>query len=130
MRNLSETKKWVRPKNAPLAGVCGAFAKALDANPVVVRLLWLSAGLFFGTGFCIYLVCWWFFPSEEQQYDPDKATFLGVCLRISKKTGVELSIVRIATFLSFFVSVGLTAFAYFISHLLLPKLESTPTSQV
>ena len=115
------TKKWVRPEKAPIAGVCGAFANALDANPTVVRLIWLAAGLFFGTGFGLYMLCWWLLPSEKTQFDPDKASFLGVCLRISQKTGIEVGVVRIAVFLSFFISMSLTFWGYFIAHLLLPK---------
>jgi phage shock protein PspC (stress-responsive transcriptional regulator) len=118
------TKKWVRPKNAPIAGVCGAFANALEASPVVVRMTWLIAGLIFGTGFFLYIVCWWFLPKEENQFDPDTASFLGVCLRISQKTGIEIAIVRIAVFLSFFASAGITLLGYFVAHLLIPKTEA------
>ncbi len=118
------TKKWVRPKNSPIAGVCGAFANALDASPALIRVLWLVAGMFFGTGFFLYAVCWWFLPTEEAQFDPEKSSFLGVCLRISQKTGIELAVVRIAVFLSFFASAGITLFAYFVAHLLIPSAEA------
>lgn len=117
-------KKWVRPKKSPIAGVCGAFANALDANPVVIRVIWLAAFLCFGAGVPLYFVCWWLLPSEEHQFDPDKASFLGVCLRISKKVDIEVAVVRIAVFISFFASAGITLLGYFIAHLLLPKIES------
>lgn len=120
------TKKWIRPKNAPIAGVCGAIANALDVNPTLVRILWLIAGLFYGTGFCLYLICWFFLPKEEKQFEPDRPVFLGVCYRLSKKTNIELAVIRIALFISFFATATLTFWGYFIAHLLIPKVEDHP----
>ncbi len=123
---MNITKKWVRPTKSPIAGVCGAFANALEINVTLIRLLWLGAGLIFGTGFCLYLICWWFLPTEAKQFDPDKPVFLGVCLRLAQKSEVEVSVIRIAVFISFFASMSLTFWGYFIAHLLLPK--TTPSS--
>lgn len=51
---LSEDKK--------IAGVCGGIAEYFGVDPTVIRLLWLVAFFFFGTGLFAYLVCWIVIP--------------------------------------------------------------------
>ena len=114
-------KKWVRPQNTPLAGVCGAIANALGVSAAIIRVIWLVALLIYGTGFFFYLVAWSFLPREDHQFDPDKPLFLGVCMRLAKKLDLEVSLVRMATFFSFFLSCGLTVLGYFVCYFLLPS---------
>jgi phage shock protein PspC (stress-responsive transcriptional regulator) len=52
--------------NRKIAGVCGGFAEHIDADPVVVRLLWvvLSLGLP-PAGILGYIIAWMIVPKEE-----------------------------------------------------------------
>lgn len=47
---LSETDK-------KIFGVCGGFADYFDVDPTLIRVLWLIALFFFGTGLLAYFVC-------------------------------------------------------------------------
>lgn len=48
-----------------LAGVCSAFARYLNVDLALVRILWLSAVIVFGTGILAYLICWLIIPKEQ-----------------------------------------------------------------
>jgi phage shock protein PspC (stress-responsive transcriptional regulator) len=48
-----------------LAGVCSAFARYLNVDLALVRILWLSAVIVFGTGVLAYLICWFIIPREQ-----------------------------------------------------------------
>lgn len=119
-----KSKKWVRPKDSPIAGVCGAFSGALGIDVMIIRVIWLISGLIFGTGICLYLICWFFFPSEEKQFEADEPAFLGVCYRIAQRTGIEVSVIRVLYVLSIPVTGTLSIWGYFIAHLLIPKVSS------
>lgn len=50
-------------KDKKIAGVCGGIAEHLDADPTLVRLIWLF--LFFtGAGFILYLILWLVMPKK------------------------------------------------------------------
>ncbi len=53
---LSEDKK--------IAGVCGGIAEYFKIDATVIRLLWLIAFFFFGTGLFAYIVCWIVIPKR------------------------------------------------------------------
>ncbi len=51
-----------------IAGVCGGIAEYIDADPTVVRLIWVLVTLFPGTllvGVVGYLVAWLIVPEES-----------------------------------------------------------------
>jgi phage shock protein C len=52
--------------NRKIAGVCGGFAEYIDADPVVVRLLWvvLTLGLP-PAGIFGYIIAWIIVPKDE-----------------------------------------------------------------
>lgn len=54
-------------QNKKIAGVCGGFAEHIDADPTVVRLLWviLSLGLP-PAGILGYIIAWMIIPKETQ----------------------------------------------------------------
>lgn len=59
-------RKLVRPLDDKwLAGVCSAFARYLNVDLALVRILWLSAVILFGTGILAYLICWLIIPREQ-----------------------------------------------------------------
>jgi phage shock protein PspC (stress-responsive transcriptional regulator) len=45
-----------------VAGVCGGLADYFDLDSTIVRLCWLLAVLFAGTGFLIYIILWIVLP--------------------------------------------------------------------
>ena len=51
-------------QNKKIAGVCAGFAKYLDADVVLVRVLWLALALCTGVGFLAYLAAWIIMPKE------------------------------------------------------------------
>lgn len=52
-------------KDKKLFGVCGGFAKYLECDPTIIRLLTVLCGLMWGTGIVIYLACALVMPFEE-----------------------------------------------------------------
>jgi len=53
-------------RNKKIAGVCAGFARYLEVDVVLVRVLWLAVALCTGVGFIAYLVAWIVMPKEWQ----------------------------------------------------------------
>lgn len=49
-------KRLTKGSDKKLFGVCSGLAEYLDMDPTIIRLLFLVAFLFFGTGLLLYLV--------------------------------------------------------------------------
>ena len=65
-------KKLVRPRDdRMIAGVCAGFARYLNVDPVLVRLLMVVLVLFAGTGIVVYLAGWILMPEEDQAPSSD-----------------------------------------------------------
>src|ERR1700730_16580075 len=45
-----------------IAGVCGGLADYFDLDPTIIRICWLLAVLFAGTGILAYIVLWIVLP--------------------------------------------------------------------
>jgi phage shock protein C len=45
-------------RDKKIAGVCGGLADYFDLDPTIVRVVWLLAIFFAGTGVLIYLILW------------------------------------------------------------------------
>jgi phage shock protein PspC (stress-responsive transcriptional regulator) len=45
-------------RDKKIGGVCAGLADYFDLDPTIVRLVWLLAVLFAGTGLLIYLILW------------------------------------------------------------------------
>lgn len=60
----------VRPKlsrpmdQKKIAGVCAGFARYLDVDVTLMRILWLAVALCTGVGFIAYLVAWILMPKD------------------------------------------------------------------
>jgi len=60
----------VRPKlsrpmdQKKIAGVCAGFARYMDVDVTLVRILWLAVALCTGVGFIAYLVAWLLMPKD------------------------------------------------------------------
>ncbi len=63
---MTKHKKLYRSKkNRMLGGVCGGIGEYFDADPTLVRLLWVFASIFsFGTGILAYIIAWIIVPEK------------------------------------------------------------------
>ncbi len=51
-------------RNKKIAGVCAGFARYLEADVTLVRVLWLAIAITTGVGFLAYLAAWIIMPSD------------------------------------------------------------------
>lgn len=75
---LAETKD--NPYTAPrlaldtqhkkIAGVCAGFARYLDIDTLLVRIIWLALALGAGVGFIAYIVAWILMPRDLPRSAP------------------------------------------------------------
>src|SRR5262245_50360833 len=47
-----------------IAGVCAGFARYLDVDVILVRIVWLCFAIFTGVGFIAYFVAWILMPKD------------------------------------------------------------------
>lgn len=52
-------------RNKKIAGVCAGVARYLNADPTLVRVVWLILALGFGVGFLGYIAAWIVIPSDR-----------------------------------------------------------------
>ena len=52
-------------RNKKIAGVCAGFARYLEVDVNLVRVLWLAIALCTGVGFLAYLAAWMIMPSDH-----------------------------------------------------------------
>jgi phage shock protein C len=56
-------KKLMRSsRDKKIGGVCAGLAEYFDLDPTIVRVVWLLAIFFAGTGFLVYVVLWIVLP--------------------------------------------------------------------
>ncbi len=53
-----------------VGGVCAGFARYLDLDVTLVRILWLGSVLFAGTGLLAYIICWIVLPKDYGSISP------------------------------------------------------------
>ncbi len=64
---LSVERKLTRSRHdKKIAGVCGGLGEYLGVDPTLVRLLWLIAVIFGGTGILAYIIAWIVMPEEPE----------------------------------------------------------------
>jgi phage shock protein C len=51
--------------NKKIAGVCAGFARYLDLDVTLIRVLWLAAFLTLGVGLLAYIAAWIIMPSDH-----------------------------------------------------------------
>jgi phage shock protein PspC (stress-responsive transcriptional regulator) len=47
-----------------IGGVCVGFARYMDVDVTLMRIIWLCGAIFTGIGFIAYLVCWIVMPAD------------------------------------------------------------------
>jgi len=64
---MAQTRKLYRSRtDRKLAGVCGGLAQYFNAEPTLIRVLFVVLALLGGPGLVIYLVLWIIVPEEPQ----------------------------------------------------------------
>ena len=64
---MAQTRKLYRSRtDRKLAGVCGGLAQYFNADPTLIRVLFVVLALLGGPGLVIYLVLWILVPEEPQ----------------------------------------------------------------
>jgi phage shock protein C len=64
---MAQTRKLYRSRtDRKLAGVCGGLAQYFNADPTLIRVLFVVLALLGGPGLVIYLVLWIIVPEEPQ----------------------------------------------------------------
>lgn len=59
--------------NKMLGGVCGGLGEVFDIDPTVIRVLFLIALFFGGSGFLLYLILWIVIPTKSKVHvSPDE----------------------------------------------------------
>lgn len=48
--------------DSKIAGVCGGFAEYVNADPTLIRIVFLILAIFTGVGFLAYLIAWIVMP--------------------------------------------------------------------
>jgi phage shock protein C len=60
---IPQNKRLMRSsRDKKIAGVCGGLADYFDLDPTIVRVVWLLAIFFAGTGFLVYVILWIVLP--------------------------------------------------------------------
>ena len=52
-------------KNRMIAGVCGGIAEHVEADPTIIRLLWVLGTLLWGAGLIAYILAWIIIPGKD-----------------------------------------------------------------
>jgi phage shock protein PspC (stress-responsive transcriptional regulator) len=72
-KNKSKSKKKVSKnqkilyrskKNRVIGGVCGGLAEYLEADPTIIRILWVLGSLLWGFAIFVYLIFWILIPEH------------------------------------------------------------------
>ncbi len=120
--------KWVRARDGALFGVAKGLAQTLGIPVGLFRFLWLVSLLFFGAGLWLYLMLALSLPREDKVQQAMEPWVLGVCTNISRRTEVEVGIIRFLAICLAVISLGATLVGYFILYFVLDKPQTTHQS--
>lgn len=112
--------RFVRSPAGFVGGVCQGLGESFGLDPWLIRLFWLLTVCLFGTGVLFYLIAWWTLPRRDRMSNYHEKKILGVCLRLSQQSSMELPLIRFFAVLSLLVSVGMSLLIYLFLHFYLP----------
>jgi phage shock protein PspC (stress-responsive transcriptional regulator) len=121
--------KWVRAKDGAIFGVCKGVANALDISVGVTRLLWVLSIIFLGAGFWLYFILAISLPREDKTAEAMDAYLLGVCAKISKRSDVEVGVVRFLTICLSLLSFGATIVGYLVLYFVFDEKDQSSASK-
>lgn len=55
-------------KDRIIAGVAGGLGEYFDIDPVIIRIIFVVAGLVGGSGILAYIICWIIIPQESLEH--------------------------------------------------------------
>ncbi len=61
-------------RNKKIGGVCAGFARHMEVDVTLVRVLWLAVAFATGVGFLAYLAAWIIMPSDHALVQPSLMT--------------------------------------------------------
>ena len=64
-KNKSNSNLKRDTKNNVLGGVCAGIANRFDLDPVLVRIIYVTATIIFGIFFFIYIILWIVLPEDK-----------------------------------------------------------------
>ncbi|UXR64144.1 PspC domain-containing protein [Bdellovibrio bacteriovorus] len=117
--------RWVRSNKGALAGVCKGLGDALGIETWILRVIWLIAVLWFGSGILFYLILAVCLPRVDRLDQALDRKLLGVCARISKRYQIEVGIVRTGFVLFLLVTFGAAILGYGLCYFLIPKADES-----
>ena len=121
-----ENPRWVRSKDGLVAGVCQGLGESFSIDVWLVRLALIASILFFGTGLLIYIILAFTLPRADKYQEAQDRILLGVCGRITRRTGTEIGLVRSLCVGLGFLSLGATAVGYIVLYFLMPDSRYQP----
>ncbi len=135
--STSKPKLRRNPFNQSLGGVCSGIANYLNIDTSFIRIAFVFAFFFFGTGILAYLVLWIVIPvatgadadliiqnennNIHKVYRNNETKAIGgVCSGLALHFGMEIWVVRLAFFAGIFLW-GSAFLIYFIAWIVIPK---------
>ncbi|WP_413568937.1 PspC domain-containing protein [Bdellovibrio sp. HCB117] len=121
VNSATQNYRWVRASDGALAGVCKGLGTALGIETWIVRVIWLIAILWFGTGILLYLILAVCLPRVDKLDHALDGKLLGVCARIAKRYRIEVGLVRTGFVVMALVTFGVAILGYGLCYFLIPK---------
>ena len=121
--NLTAHYRWTRSDKGAVAGVCDGLGRALGIETWMLRVIWLVAILWFGTGLLLYLILAVCLPRVDKLDQALDGKLLGVCARIAKRYRIEVGLVRTAFVLMALFTFGAAILGYGLCYFLIPKTD-------
>ncbi|WP_413558871.1 PspC domain-containing protein [Bdellovibrio sp. HCB209] len=120
--------RWVRASDGALCGVCKGLAQAFEIETWILRVIWLVAVLWFGTGVLLYFILWLTLPRVDRLDQALDRKVLGVCARIAKRYQLEVGVVRTTAVLFLCVTFGAAILVYGLCYFLIPEASKSEKS--
>lgn len=124
-KSSTKNYRWVRASDGAIAGVCKGLGTALGIETWILRVIWLVAILWFGTGVVLYLILAISLPRVDKLDHALDGKLLGVCARIAKRYSIEVGIVRAAFVLMALITFGAAILGYGLCYFFVPKAEDS-----
>src|SRR4051812_35633067 len=112
------TTRWVRSQNGMIAGVCQGIAQRFGIETWILRVALVLATFCLFVGPFLYLGLAICLPREDKIPEAYEAMVLGVCSKISRRSELEIGIVRFGTLLFALGSMGFIVLAYVVFYFL------------
>jgi phage shock protein C len=128
MNNVPQTypvTRWVRSKNGMVAGVCEGLARHFAIEAWILRVVLVVGTLCLFTGPLLYLMLAISLPREDRIAEAYEGFVLGVCSRVSRRSDIEIGLVRFGTILFTLFSGGFAILVYVVLYFFMPDPDQT-----